>query len=399
MGRFGALPANLVSFCRLLRRDYGFRIGAGELVDAARGLDVVNLADQQAVRSVLRTVLAGSKEDVAVFDVAFDRFFLSNAPPGTEAQGSGLQDEAGGAGEEDRQVARERTPPSSGAGGEVEEAAGGAGPMVPLETTEEKPPDARIARASYSPADAESREAPDVPEVDEAWVRTARMLVQRLQLGPSRKWRPTPRGRRFDFRRTLRSSLQTGGESLSPRWLARPRLQPRFIVLIDGSRSMRPYVGAALKVASALACATSRIEVFTFSTALQRVTSDVRCAPTRAPRRLHLRDYAWGGGTAIGACLADFLRRFGERQLAPSAMVIVASDGLDVGEPETLRAAVQTLRRRSGAFVWLNPLLETPGYEPTAVGMRAARPFVTTFTVVNDLADFVRLSRSVHLRL
>jgi uncharacterized protein with von Willebrand factor type A (vWA) domain len=79
-------------------------------------------------------------------------------------------------------------------------------------------------------------------------------------------------------------------------------------------------------------------------------------------------------------------------------VVIVASDGLDVGEPGTLRSAMQVLRQRSSALVWLNPLLDTPGYEPTALGMSVAKPFTTTFTSVNDLAGFVRLSRTLRVR-
>ena len=64
---------------------------------------------------------------------------------------------------------------------------------------------------------------------------------------------------------------------------------------------------------------------------------------------------------------------------------------------EMLRSAVQAINRRSGALVWLNPLLDTPGYEPTASGISTAKPYVTTFTSVNDLAGLVRLSRNLRL--
>jgi len=78
--------------------------------------------------------------------------------------------------------------------------------------------------------------------------------------------------------------------------------------------------------------------------------------------------------------------------------VMIASDGLDVGVPDMLRDAMRELHRRSAGVVWLNPLLETEGYEPTAVGMSAALPYVTTFTSINDQAGLARLSRLVHLR-
>jgi hypothetical protein len=143
--------------------------------------------------------------------------------------------------------------------------------------------------------------------------------------------------------------------------------------------------------------ASSSVEVFTFSTGLQRVTTDIQRAAIGTTRRFHPLADAWGGGTAIGACLAMFLRRFGDALLSASTVVVVSSDGLDVGEPDLLRSAMRLLRRRSSALVWLNPLLETPGYEPTAIGMSVARPFVTTFTSVNDLEGFQRLSRTLRV--
>ena len=393
---FGGLPENLAGFCALLRLEYGFHIGAAELIDALRALGIVDLASERAVRFALRTVLAGTREDLTVFDAAFDRFFLSH-PRSAVDRAFVLQREpepgppATGA---DALEGRRAGRPSAAEAADISAAA--TGPKTPLALDEEESEGAMVAGASYSPIGVERSEPPEVPEVDDAWIAAARALERRVQLGPSRKWRAAAKGRRFDIRRTLRASLQTGGEPLAVRWLARPRRRPRFIVLVDGSRSMSQHASTALMLATALARATSRVEVFTFSTALQRVTTDVQRAAK--PHRLRPLARAWGGGTTIGACLAEFLQRFGDRLLAAGTVVIVASDGLDVGEADTLRAAMQALRRRSSALVWLNPLLETPGYEPTALGMSVARPYVTTFTSVNDLAGFVRLSRTLRVR-
>ena len=96
-----------------------------------------------------------------------------------------------------------------------------------------------------------------------------------------------------------------------------------------------------------MASITRRVEVFTFSTALQRVTGDVRRAAAGETRHLESVPYAWGGGTSIGVCLREFLRTFGERLLGRDTVVIIASDGLDVGEPDTLRGAMSELHRRS----------------------------------------------------
>ncbi len=271
--------------------------------------------------------------------------------------------------------------------------------MTPLESSGDGIEEAAIfAPSSYSPLDGRASDAPELPRIEPAWRDAARLFVRRLHLGLSRRWRPARRGRRFDFRRTLRAGVQTGGEMLSARWLRRPRRAPRIVLLVDGSRSMSVYTRTALQVAVALASATMRVEVFTFSTSLQRVTVDVRHAAAGELRRLERLHHAWAGGTTIGACLHDFLRRFGERMVGGDTVVMIASDGLDVGAPGVLRDAMRELHRRSAAVVWLNPLLETEGYEPTATGMSAARPYISTFACINDRVGLARLSRLVRLR-
>ena len=73
---FGSLPENLIAFGAVLRRDHGFRIGPGELHDAARALEVVDLADERAVRHALRPILSGTPHDAIVFDKAFTAFMF-----------------------------------------------------------------------------------------------------------------------------------------------------------------------------------------------------------------------------------------------------------------------------------------------------------------------------------
>jgi uncharacterized protein with von Willebrand factor type A (vWA) domain len=167
-------------------------------------------------------------------------------------------------------------------------------------------------------------------------------------------------------------------------------------MLIDGSRSMAPYAVTALATAVSLSAVTSNVETWTFSTALRRVTREVRRAAAGERRRLRLR-HAWGGGTAIGACVRDFLQAAGDRVLTRDTVVIVVSDGLDVGPPVLLREAMAQVSRRSAAVLWLNPFAKTPGYEPTAAGMRAARPFITMLTAVTDAEDLRVLARRLRI--
>jgi hypothetical protein len=368
---FGTLPQNLIAFCAFLREQHGFRLGPGEIHDAARALEIVDVTDEHQVRNALRPVLSGTFRDVTMFDRAFTEFFFSR-PPGIPQPNLPRTRDDG-------------DPDASGAG--------------PLDLNEDDAAEGtRAIRSSYSPLDVDTRESPELTTVDPEWRDAARVLVRRLHLGLTRRWRPSAKGRRFDLRRALRASLQTGGEALAPRWLRRPRRTPRFVLLVDGSRSMSLYAQAALQLGVAIATSTMRLEVFTFSTALRRVTDDVRRAAAGETRRLDRLHHAWAGGTSIGPCLADFLRRFGERLVTRDTVVMIASDGLDIAAPDRLRDAMRDLHRRSAAIVWLNPLLDTPGYEPAARGMAAARPYIGTFASVNDASALARLARIVRVR-
>lgn len=397
---FSSLPDNLAAFSATLRRDQGFRVGPGELADAARALELVDVADERTVRDVLRPVLSATAGDAAVFDEEFTRFFL--AGPAGEPQDR-LPEQVRTLGNVDRVDARPgrvrhpgqvREEISADAVDEVGDVAAG------LEEENGTIAEARdAARALYSPVEVASADAPGLADVDSEWLDTARRLVRRVHLGLSRRWRPARKGRRFDARRTLRASLQTGGEALTPRWQQRQRRAPRFVVLIDGSRSMGAHAPTGLKIGAALASVTRRAEVFTFSTALQRVTHHVRRETDEPRGRLAWDRRAWGGGTSIGPSLQAFLQRFGATLLGPETVVFLLSDGLDVGEPEALRAAMRTLHRRSAGIVWLNPLRDTHGYAPTARGMRTALPYITTFASANDRRGFEQLARTIRVRV
>jgi uncharacterized protein len=393
---YGSLPANLAAFCAMLRRDYAFRIGTREVHDAARAIETVGIATERAVRDALRPVLSSSFEQVAVFDDAFRRFFYGDLAADARAPrpersastkgGASNDDDTGHASPPDASPDRDDT-----TGGHD----GAVAAVDDLDSRDQLT--LQVVRSAYSPLEGGSA-APILDPPDPDWRGAAHALLRRIRATLSRRWRPAPRGPRFDLRRTLRRSLHTGGEAVTPRWQARPRHLPRIVILIDGSRSMRGHVDPSLKMAVALASATPSVEAFTFSTTLARVTGDVRRAAAGERRRLPRLHHAWGGGTSIGASLREFGRRYGDRLLGRNTLVIITSDGLDVGAPDVLRNAMALLRRRSAAIVWLNPLLPTPGYEPTALGMRVARPYVTKLASVTGPRDLLGLPDGLRLR-
>jgi hypothetical protein len=394
---FSGLPENLAAFCAALRRDQQFNIGPRELMDAMRGLEVTEITDERAVRDALRPILAKTTENAGRFDAAFARFFLgaaSPALPGREALSTSTPDTPL-PGQESRPTIDARPSMSGSPDVGVIAADTGAGAVRHTADSDENAT-ATLLRANYSPLEGEGTPLVFDPP-DREWIEAAARLVARVHAGASRRWRPALRGPRFDFRRTLRTSLHTGGEPVTWRWRAHPRRQPRFVLLIDGSRSMGASTDPALHLAVALSAVSANTETFTFSTRLRRVTRDARRTASGERRILHVQQ-AWGGGTTIGACLDEFLRHFSERLLGPGTVIIIASDGLDVGRPDLLREAMAALARRSAAVVWLNPLLDTPGYAPTAVGMSVARPYLSVLTSVRDPASLGSLARTLRVR-
>jgi uncharacterized protein len=212
-------------------------------------------------------------------------------------------------------------------------------------------------------------------------------LMQELRLVPPlRRTRRRERARAGtpDLRRTLRRSFRTGGEPVERAWRRRRPKPRRLVLMLDVSGSMADYSRALLLFARAAIRADARWEAFCFGTRLTRVTTALACSdPDEALRRASAEVFDWSGGTRIGDAVNGLIAT----QLARGAVVVICSDGLDVGDPERLREAMARLGRLAHRIVWLNPLKEDPAYAPLARGMQAALPHVDAFLDGHNLAS------------
>jgi uncharacterized protein with von Willebrand factor type A (vWA) domain len=220
-------------------------------------------------------------------------------------------------------------------------------------------------------------------------------LMEHVRLAvPSRRSRRRAPARTGapDFRRTLRRSFRTAGEPIEQRWLERRRRRRRLVLLLDVSGSMAGYSRALVMFAHAALRADRRFEAFCFGTRLTRVTSALAGSDaSEALERAAAEVVDWEGGTRIGESLKRFQDDFGHGGLARGAVVVICSDGLDVGHPELLGAQMARLSRLAHRVVWVNPLKEDPAYEPLARGMKAALPYVDVFTSGHNLASLEAL--------
>jgi uncharacterized protein with von Willebrand factor type A (vWA) domain len=141
-------------------------------------------------------------------------------------------------------------------------------------------------------------------------------------------------------------------------------------------------------------------EFFVFSTRLTRITDILkRNRWTQALADISRRVNDWSGGTQIGRCLKIFNERYARGMATGPRVIILISDGWDRGEPELLEKEMKRLKRRARRIIWMNPLLETPGYQPICLGMKAALPYVDHFLSASSLKGFKILGEVLILQL
>ena len=208
-------------------------------------------------------------------------------------------------------------------------------------------------------------------------------LMTRLQVAtPLRRTRRAKKhrhGERIDLRRTLRSSLRSGGDPIALRRRRRRVIPRRIVLLCDISGSMEPYARAYLQF---LTCAAgsgvgrSQSEAFVFATRLTRLT---RALASRNPERAIQNAAAtapdWSSGTRIGDALKAFNDRHGRRGMARGAVIVILSDGWERGDPALVGREMERLRRLAHRIVWVNPRAAAEEFTPSAGGMAAALPY------------------------
>ncbi|WP_424951374.1 vWA domain-containing protein [Deinococcus sp.] len=382
------LTSSLTEFARTLR-SAGLKVGPGEVSDALRAMTLLNTLDPVQMQDALRMVLTAHQHERPTFDAAFVDHFLIRGAADQELQPLGVK-------KPPTQQPPEKNDERSGPPREQE--GEGEGAQTHSRRREQGRGDqdegeGQTLRSRLSPHAARQETGEGYGGDLEDLLHAASRLIQRVQLGHSRRWRARPRGRRFDLRRTLRASLRTGGDPVSIRYQGHPRRAPRFLIVIDGSRSMEGHAALLLRYAAALMLRSRRVEVYSFSTGLTRLTPMLRHSLERQNLwSLKLPDLGegWGGGTRIGENLLR-LARDERARLTPDTVTLVLSDGLDTGEPELLARAARELSRVSGRLIWLNPLAGIPGYLPIARGMAAALPHLDVFAAADDVASLAAL--------
>ncbi len=375
----------LVGFGRYLRAN-GMNVGTGRNLTFVRAATALDPFDRDQLRAAARASLVSRPEDFPKLDALFDRYF-----------GAGLaveEDAAADLGSVQRGTKGEEPLAEGEPEVTISQSSASWSPAADDEETDEE----AAIRIVASPTEVLRKKdfAKLTPDERRAMLRSVRRLVMEAPHRWSRRYRPSSRGARFDMRRTLRRSLRTEGEPFERAWRDR-RTRPRpLVLLLDVSGSMAPYSRPLLEFAHAAAAAGRRVEVFVFGTRLTRITRLIRSRdPDAALDAIGDTVVDWEGGTRIGESLKQLLDGWSTRSALRGSVVILASDGLERGDPEVLATQIARLSRLVHRLVWINPLKGSPRYEPLARGMAAALPHIDTFLPGHNLESLEALAAAV----
>ncbi|MEI7771922.1 MAG: VWA domain-containing protein [Chloroflexales bacterium] len=373
----GQLMTHLLAFGHLLR-EMGVAVSPGQVLALIEALEHVPITRREDFRAAARATLVLRREDLPLFDTAFEFFWRKST--GADPEREMLLMAIPQIRIPRRQLRLPRRRP--GEGDEAEK--------------QEREREELEIQLTYSRSEALRHK--DFGQFSWEEVQACKELIRRMRWKieerPNRRRRPERAGRTLDMRRTLRQNMRYGGEPLTLAWRETQREPRALVVICDISGSMERYSRILLQFVHAVSSRLGEVESFVFGTRLTRITRQLRHrdiddsidAVTR-----HVRD--WSGGTRIGDAVREFNYRWGRRVLGRGPVVLLISDGWDRGDPQVLSHEMDRLQRSCHRLIWLNPLLGSPGYEPLTLGMRAALPFVDDFLPVHNLVSLEQLGQ------
>lgn len=373
------ITAAVVGFALFLR-SRGFKVYQNCVVDALRSLLHIDPLDPQQFKCALRANMVSLDMEWRQFEELFNTYW------------AGYQEMRGDKGNENK---RQGSVPD-----DSKEDAKPDGPAVESEAGREAPVrDIKFLEGvAYSPF--ETLEKRDLGTLNTMELQAARLalrgLMQPFRFDRIRRTAPSRRKGRLDFPRIMRQGLKRDGYPLELFFKDKKRRLKRLFILADVSGSMDRYASFVLPFLIGLKGIGARAEVFVFSTQLTSITRYVRhLSLEKALERIAAEVPDWSGGTRIGYCLRQFNDRMGKGLSRSRSVVVLLSDGWDLGGKELLSRQAAILRKRVHRVVWLNPIESDPDMSTVCSGMRAAARHIDHILPADSLDALKRTGRLI----
>ncbi|MCI8714546.1 MAG: VWA domain-containing protein [Oscillospiraceae bacterium] len=379
----------LSEFSALLRQE-GLPVGVRETADACEILSALDLTSRTAVRGALQAVYAKSREEQAVFQRAFDGFFVSaekrdalrrqhaaearelarrRAEAERDLQVNGqpidlredLREVYVSMGEDKREQLRQMLERTRGTMDRspqklyssfirsvfmrflLEQQMVMEDSAVGVEASD---PDLALLYRDISCF----KEA-DIPRAAALIAAISRQLDAEL----SRHRKSGGHSGKLDFKRTIRKGLETGGSFCRLSYRRKRQKRRRLVLLCDVSGSMLQFSEFALRFIKSMSEVSESSLTFLFSEEVHQVN------PFALQNMDAFRDYVrssglYGRGTDLGSALEELCRRR-PAPLGPSTTLLILSDTKTIDIPRAARSLAEA-RRQAGKVLWLNPIPE-----------------------------------------
>ena len=390
----------ILQFCEEGRR-WGISVTLSKVLDIFRSFQKFELLNRGDFYWVLKANLVSSKYEGVRFDEVYRIFFkvgtekelMENSLPSQlteenpkpdsereEERGDGLSD-------------RDSSIGDSSIGASVD--------WLKMFPVDQKSTDKVEKVLSYSPLEGVMQK--DFSEYSEQELRLAmgvtNIIAKLLRTKIGRRKERRSKGQSLDLGTTTRKAVRTDGEILKFVWKRKKVSKTNIVCLCDVSGSMNIYSQFSLLFLQSLAKGNSGVEVFLFSTKLARVTNWLRrWEPGTVLRKVAKHVQGWAGGTRVGECLNSLLYGEGRLYLGKNAVVLVISDGWDVGEIQLLEHSLAKLKRLSKKLIWLNPLMGSPNFKPTCRGMLLAVKYSDKLMPFYNLRSLYQLVQELSLK-
>jgi uncharacterized protein with von Willebrand factor type A (vWA) domain len=378
--RSGKLPDHITAFGRALRRA-GVPVDSTRIASAITAAEIVGVERKDDLRAALEAVLVSRQQDIGVFGEMFEAFFRN--PELAQQLLAQMLPKAAKA-HPVRRKAR------------VQEALSVAG--LKARTPNQGETELKFD-AAMTASDQQRLRHADFAGLSASEFRLVEQLVREipLPLPPvrARRERAGTRGHRPNWPRALQQARRHDGELLELPRMTRRRQPLPLLILIDISGSMERYARLLLAFLHQATQGTPRA-AFAFGTELTDLRPAFRLRDT--DQMLELANAAiddFAGGTRLGASLARLRTEHKRCLVGRRTVVLLITDGLDTGAPETLEEELQWLGRHTRQLLWLNPLLRYEGYAPLATGASVLHRHAHGMLAVHNLSRLEDLARSM----
>ncbi len=370
------LAKRTILFSHFLR-DRGFKIFSSSIVDSLRGLEQIDISIRDDFLAILRANMVTNEAEWKLFSKLFDEFWqdLDLIKEKTRSQKQNRHPE----GREDSIPDRFLY-------------------ALPAEEEEAGSRDEKrvFEGATYSPVELLQRK--DLADFERGDIQIAQLILKSMmspfKIAVTRRFKRSKKPGDIDFRGVLRKGLKAEGIPFELLYRKKRKRLKKLVVLADVSGSMDRYARFVMPFIMGLKGVGPRAEIFVFSTSLTPITPTLRRYPTEKALEIISRQVPdWSGGTRIGYSLHQFNERHGLRLLNKRTVVVIMSDGWDLGAKELLRREMENLARKAYSIIWLNPLAGDPDYKPLCKGMQTALPYVDYFLPANSLESLKGVGR------